>query len=278
MVKSILVGLDGSAYSQTAVELGLQWAKRCDALLVGIGVLDEVTIRGYEFLRLGLLHSDPRNWDAGLVADARRKVEQFLERFALRCAKEQVACKVLEDDGVPDEQIVLEAQRYDLILLGRKTYFHFETEEGFDDTVQKVLKHTPRPLVTVPEVLSNSGPVLVAYDGSLEAARAVHAFQATGLGEGCDVHVLCVDTAFTEAARRADRAAEFLSFHGIQAKAVPVASAEQPAKVILDQVRKLDPRLLVLGAYGQRGWREFLFGSVTGSLLKTSPVPLFLYH
>jgi nucleotide-binding universal stress UspA family protein len=278
MMKSILVGLDGSAYSRTAVELGLQWAKRSDALLVGLGVIDEVTIRGYEFLRLGPPQSHPKHWDGDLVADARRKVELFLERFALRCAEEQVAYKVLEDVGAPDEQIARESQRYDLILLGRKTYFRFETEEGFDDTARKVVQLAPRPVVTVPEVVRQTGPVLVAYDGSLQAARAVQAFQATGLGEDCDVHVLCVDPVFTAAARDADRAAEFLRFHDCKAVAHPLASEEAPDKVILEQVRKLDPRLLVLGAFGTRGWREFLFGSVTGSLLKTSPVPLFLYH
>jgi nucleotide-binding universal stress UspA family protein len=58
----------------------------------------------------------------------------------------------------------------------------------------------------------------------------------------------------------------------------PLASTEPPAHVIPEHVRQRDPGLLALGAYGQRGWREFLFGSVTGSLLKASPVPLFLYH
>jgi hypothetical protein len=87
---------------------------------VGIGVLDEVTTSGYEFLRPGPPQSHPLCWDADLVTEARRKVEQFLGRFALHCAEQQVACKVLEDVGTPDEQIALEAQRYDLILLGRE--------------------------------------------------------------------------------------------------------------------------------------------------------------
>ncbi len=278
MLKSILVGLDGSAYSQTAVELGLHWAKRHDALLVGLGIIDEITISGYEFLRLGPPRSTPRYGDTNLLADARRKVEQFLERFALRCAQEQVACKVLEDVGDPPAQIALEAQRYDLILLGRKTYFRFETEEGFDDILKKVLQRSPRPVVTTPESFRNRGPILIAYDGSLQAARAVQAFQATGLGEGCDVHVLCVDPTFTAAARDADRAAEFLRFHDCKVVAHPLASQDPPDQVILEQVRKLEPCLLVLGAFGTRGWREFLFGSVTASLLKKSPVPLFLYH
>jgi nucleotide-binding universal stress UspA family protein len=277
MLKSILVGLDGSAYSTTAMELGIQWAKRFDALLVGIGVIDEVTISGYDFIRLGSSRY-PKNWDVNLVADARRKVEQFLERFALRCAEEQVACKVLEDVGFPEEQIILESQRFDVVLLGRKTYFNFQTQEGFDDTLQKVAKRCPRPVVTVPENLRGGGPVIVAYDGSLQAARTLQAFEATGLGQDCEVHVLCVDVDFKEAARHANRGAEFLRFHDVKATAQPMASEELAAKVILEEVRKCDPRLLVMGAYGQRGWREFLFGSVTSILLRSSPVPVFLSH
>ena len=37
MLKSILVGLDGSPSSGAAVELGIQWAKQFNALLGGIG-------------------------------------------------------------------------------------------------------------------------------------------------------------------------------------------------------------------------------------------------
>ena len=44
MLKSILIGLDGSPLIPTAVELGIQWAKRFNALLVGLGIVNEVTI------------------------------------------------------------------------------------------------------------------------------------------------------------------------------------------------------------------------------------------
>jgi nucleotide-binding universal stress UspA family protein len=46
MLKSVLIGLDGSDYSTAAVELGIRWAKQFDALLVGLGIIDEPTIRG----------------------------------------------------------------------------------------------------------------------------------------------------------------------------------------------------------------------------------------
>ena len=37
MLTSILIGLDGSAYSDVAVELGIQWAKRFNAHVGGAG-------------------------------------------------------------------------------------------------------------------------------------------------------------------------------------------------------------------------------------------------
>jgi nucleotide-binding universal stress UspA family protein len=273
MLKSLLVGLDGSPYSETAVEMGLRWAQRFDALLVGLGIIEEPAAAVPEPVPFG--PGEYKAYRDAVLADARRKAERFLEQFALRCAGAKVACKLLEDVGMPWEQIVREAERYDLVLLGKRTYFHFEQETEVDDTLTRVVKHSPRPVVTAPEVLSGKG-VLVAYDGSLAAARALQSFQALGLDESEEVHVVSVAPSYGEAARCADRAAEFLRLHEVNARAVPVASDAHPAEVIMDQVRQLSPRLLVMGAYGRPAWREFLFGSVTQALLKRSPVPVFL--
>jgi nucleotide-binding universal stress UspA family protein len=210
--------------------------------------------------------------------EAQVKVEQFLERFALRCTEAGVPSKLLEDVGLPWEQILVEAQRYDLILLGQQTYFHFETQPSPCETLHKVLKNSPRPVVTTPEKLTGDSAILVAYDGSLQAARALQAFQASGLHGGQDVHIVSVAEDHTEATRHADRAAEFLRFHEVKAVVHPLASFARPADVILEQVRQWNAGLLVMGAYGQPTLREFFLGSVTRTVLKESRLPLFLYH
>jgi hypothetical protein len=38
MVRSILVGLDGSAFGDSALQFGLGWAQRTGASLVGLGM------------------------------------------------------------------------------------------------------------------------------------------------------------------------------------------------------------------------------------------------
>lgn len=277
MLKSILIGLDGSAFSTSAIELGIRWARRSDALLVALGVIDEPTIRGPEPIPLGGV-AYKHHRDEARMHEAQVKVEQLLERFALRCAEAGVPAKLLEDIGTPAERIVVEAQRFDLVLLGQQTYFQFETQGSPCETLQKVLKNCPRPVVTAPEQLAGGNAVIVAYDGSLQAARALQAFQASGLHVGLEVHIVSVANDHVEAARHADRAAEFLGFHQIRSQVHPLATNAPAAEVMLEQVRVRDAGLLVMGAYGQSTLREFFLGSVTRSVLRDAHIPIFLSH
>jgi nucleotide-binding universal stress UspA family protein len=275
MLKNILIGLDGSAFSDSAVELGFRWARQFNAFLIGLGVVDEPSVRDSGAVPSGA--SGGGSVDAG-ADEARRRVAEFLERFAIRCLEASVPAKLVEKVGLPSERILLEAQRYDLILLGQQSYFQAATHQSPCATLEKVLRNSPRPVVTVPAKLADGTSVVVAYDGSLQAARAVQAFQALGLDRSEPVHVVSVAAEHATAARHADRAVEFLRSHEINVTPRPLASAAPPAEVILEQARQLGARLLVMGAYGQPAIREFFFGSVTRTVLKESPVPLFLYH
>jgi nucleotide-binding universal stress UspA family protein len=121
MLRSILVGVDGSEYRTAAVELGIQWAQRSGAVLVGLGIIDAPTICKPEPVPLGGSAYKVHH-DASLLADATHKVGQFLEHCARRCAEADVACQILQDIGLPTERILLEAQRYDLIMLGQSAW------------------------------------------------------------------------------------------------------------------------------------------------------------
>jgi nucleotide-binding universal stress UspA family protein len=277
VLRSILIGLDGSSYSQSALELGIEWARRFDATIAGLGIVDKPAIFQPEPEPIGA-STYKQDADEARFARATHQVQQFLEQFSLRCAAAGVSSKVLEDVGEPYEQIVLEAQRYDLIILGKQTYFHFATQEGPCETLKKVLKNSPRPVVRVPEKLEAGETIMVAHDGSLQAARVLQAFQAIGLADGRDVHVVTVGKDHVEAFCHADRAAEFLASHGIKTTTHAIVASAAVAKLLLDQLSRLGVGLVVMGVYGQPVLKEFFLGSVTRTFLKESPVPLFLYH
>jgi nucleotide-binding universal stress UspA family protein len=277
MIRTILVGLDGSASSVAAVDLGVRWAIRFNALLVGLGIIDEPAICRPE--PTGIWGSSYKQRSDELrLADARCQVDKFLEKFARHCADAGVPCQALEDVGHPYKQILLEAQRFDLILLGHRPRYHFETQERDTDTLRKVLLGGTRPVVVVPEHIPGERSVLVAYDGGPSAVRALQAFQASGLAQGCEVHVLSAAVDLATAEQHVARAIEYLHHHTIEAKACPVVTSAAPARAILDQVRQCGAGLIVMGAYGRSRVREVLFGSLTRTLLRESSVPLFLCH
>jgi nucleotide-binding universal stress UspA family protein len=276
MLKSLLVGLDGSEHDDPALGVAILWAKRFDALLVGMGCVDEPGLHGPEEYLVGEAYFARLN--TALLTDTRKRIEGVLSRAALRCSEAGVAFKPLEDVGTPYVQILMEAQRYDLIVLGRRTHFRMGWEDEADDTLTRVLAESPRPLIAVPDRPGHGEAVVVAYDGSLQAARALASFEASGLGQGRAVHVVSVSDSKQDALRRADRAVEFLLHHGIEAAPHPVDTSVPPAEAILRKVQYLEAGLLVMGAYGQPVLREFFLGSTTRTILEKGTVPTFLFH
>lgn len=273
-LRSILTFLDESPSTTAAVEVGVAWGKRFGALVTGLAVVNEPLIRGSRGTG-PMLPSYQGAYDQ-LLLEARHAAEQRLDRFSRRCLAEGVSYKLLEDTGVPGEQFMREAQRYDILLVGRDAHFGGGVGE---ESLGHFLRHTPRPLVAVPPGGPTSGPVLVAYDGSPEAARALHAFVASGLASLGDVHVLTLsEESPLCAAKIADLAVEFLRFHEIAAAPLPLVGLNPASKIILGHARDLRAGLIVMGACGQSRLHEYLLGSVTRTLLRESGLPLFLYH
>jgi nucleotide-binding universal stress UspA family protein len=278
MLKSLLIGLDGSGGNRSVLELGLRWAKRFDALAIGLAVLDEPGIRTS---RAALFGGQDWHWTDPVplfLSGSRQRIDQFLHQFTERCGEAGVACGTLEDLGTPYVQILIEAQGCDLVLLGRKTHFDYGHVDEPDETLGKVIQDSPRPVVAVPETLGGGEAVVVAYDGSLQSARSLYAFEASGLGSSRKVHVVSVAEGHKDAARHADRAVKFLCLHGLEATPHAVETSVPTAEVILHKVDHFQAGLLVMGAYGKPVLREFFLGSVTRTVLDESPVPVFCYH
>ncbi len=277
MLRSMLIGLDGSVYSNAAIELAIQWAQRFDALVTGLGVVDEPAICKCEPVPIGVGYLKVER-DQHLLAKARRRVQELLAKFAQRCDSEGVRYKVIEDVGTPETQIVQNSKQYDLIVLGQKTYFGFESQPWPDETLQNVLRQSSRPVVVVPDTIGDGKAIVIAYDGSPQADRALQAFGTLGLAGGEDAHVLSIHSNHTTAEQQAGQAVDFLKSHGVSAFSHPSEPTTSVDKIILEKVQQLQVRLLVMGACGRPLWQKYVFGSTTTSVLEACPVPLLLCH
>lgn len=276
MLRTILVGVDGTASGEMALELALRWATRAEAMVVGLGIVDEPGLHGPEEYLIGERFFAPVN--TALLKESQHRVVRLLDRCTLRCVERGVAFKPLEVVGAPHEVILNESQRFDVIVLGLETHFRQGWDTTPDDTFERVLAGSARPVVGVAPNPPESGPILVAYDGSVQAARALSSFVATGLGEHEAVHILSVGKIHRDAALIAERAHDYLSSHRRHAEARVVETTRSPAEVILETAHEGRYSLVVMGALGQPRIREVLLGSTTRSVLRQAGCPVFLDH
>jgi len=275
MLRSALVALDGSAYSETAADLAIDWARRYGARLLGLGILDAPTIQRAEPVPLGA-GAYKKARDEARLADAQRRVADFLADFRARGQAARVAVEVLEDIGDPADRILREAQRCDVVILGRETHFHFETQEQPDETLARVLRGSSRPVVVVPRSVPEGQGVFLAYGGGREAARTLQTFQLLGLAAGEAIEVVTIHRDGAEAEALVNLAGEYLTAQGALHRLHPIASATPPADVLLEQLRRARPRLLVMGAQGHHPLRDLFGTSVTRAVIRACPVPAFI--
>lgn len=278
ILRSILVSIDRSSDNTPAMELALDWARRFEAELVGVGFIDEYGIEvAQEYLyREGLIPSV----NPPLIDRVQQDYRRVLEQYAARCAEAGVSCTTPTGTGLSLDRVLFEAQRHDLILMDRLKILVPGYEGPKTQNMSRILKNSPRPVVIVPPhgVGARRDEVLIAYDGSLQAARALYAATFSVLEADTKVHIVSVATSRAEAARAADHAIAFLRLHQVDAVPHPIESSESPGAVLLEQADILGSGLIVMGAYGEPVLREFFLGSVSRTLLDESRVPVFLAH
>jgi len=277
MARSFLIGIDGSPHGDAAVEFGLRWAGDYKCRLTGVSVIDEPDMSSGELVPIGggAFKADR---DHTRIKRASEQTAKWLDAFSARCKAAGVAASAVTESGDPVAMLSLEAQRHDLVLLGRQTHFRFESQDSPDDVLQQLIRHAPRPVVAVPLKPEGGRGIVIAYDGSLQSARAVQAFQATSLGVGRPVHVVHIGNSSGSGSPHACRAVEFLMAHGIAATIHSGRAADSVAHALVGACRDLGAGLVVMGAYGRSTMHEFFLGSVTRTMLAESPFPLFLYH
>ena len=127
------------------------------------------------------------------------------------------------------------------------------------------------PIANVPGAIGRN--VLIAWNGSREASRALHdALPLLAHAEA--VTLLVVDRDGI-----AEMAIDHLRRHEVKvAPDVVVHAGMEITDVILMEVERLGIDLLVAGAYGHSRVSEFLFGGVSRALLHQMAVPVLVSH
>jgi len=154
---------------------------------------------------------------------------------------------------------------------------------GASAVVGDVVMKASVPVLVVPESATSldlSAPMLVAWNGSSEAA---HALRAAVPLLACSCTVTLVNITQDREKGRADLpstdGAKYLSRHGIDCEIVEIPRGEAHiADTLFSAAQMRECGLMVMGAYGHSRLAEMLLGGVTRRILNAPQLPILLAH
>ncbi|RAI56105.1 universal stress protein [Roseicella frigidaeris] len=280
-LKDILVHLDASPRAAGRLRLAADLARRHDAHLVGLFVVDAL-LPAFAMADAG--NSAPLVGQVldQLRADALRAGAGVEAGFRDAMRREGLAGEWRLVEGALPEVLALHARYADLAILGQTD--PEASPPGAAQSVERVLFAAGRPVLLVPHdgsFESLGRHVLVGWNASREAARAV-ADALPILAAAERVTVLAVNPGDAPGAHGAEPGADIalhLARHGVKAEVEHVTASGLPDGVsLLNRAAELGPDLLVVGAYGHSRLRELALGGVTRTLLREMTVPVLMSH
>ncbi len=208
------------------------------------------------------------------------KARDFRERIEARLSAEDVRWDWVDDIGVTAPQMLEHAVLADLAVIGARDP---DGGKRASHLAATLALHCRAPTLVVPDNargMAVEGPAVVAWNGSLEASRALRAaVPLLACASGVTlVHITGSGTR-DEAQLPALSGARYLDRHGIDCEVVEIGREGGKVSTVLKRAAELrEASVVVMGAYGVPRLYETVFGGVTEEMLTDPEIPVLLTH
>ncbi len=276
MIKSILLSVDGSIYTEAVLRNGIHLARALEAKLRVLSVID---VRTFEWaMSLGADGFVPVIPSNAYLEESRKlheqKAEAVLQKSQEILEQEGVLFELEKASGSPVDVICEQSRTVDLIIMGARGEFARWESKMIGATLEAVSRQVNKPLLIVSKQFKPFTKILAAYDGSAMANKALALAGYFANKLGLPVIVLTVANKEKDARHIIDEAIKYLSNYEVQCQGVHVRGS--PYQKICDFAHENQIDLIIMGAYGSSRIKEAILGSTTESVMRKSQVPVLL--
>lgn len=206
--------------------------------------------------------------------EARKKVRAALEA---NLSQEDCSWDWVEVEGFTQDAFVSQTALADIAVVTlEEPDFPFETAEPF---LNHVVTNSAAPVLAMPKDATSFNPfgkVLIAWDGSFEAAKAVRKSLPL-LNKAEDILALSVGEV-TPGKPSLKDLARYLSHYGIKISVDEVADKGTVSDRLTETARAIDASYIVMGAYGHSRLLQTILGGETRRMLTQSAIPIIFAH
>lgn len=286
VIKSILIPVDATHTSEYVLNAGLNIAELSNATVKVLYVEDMMRLLEWQPVELmaaalttssNLPHGKPTLEQLEVEKEFVKESDYLRELYEASFSEAALEKYFLTKRGRVDEEIINLSKTVDFIIIGKrssKTFPHGSKEPG--PVTENLLRHTTKPVLVVPPHSKLNRQILIGYDGSKTAQRALSLGAEMAILLGAKIIVVSVGDDIDRASPPLDDAKEFLKPYHLDVDYIVDFDSNKPWEPILIEAKNFDVGLIVIGAYGESRLFELIFGSTTREVLKGSHCPVLL--
>lgn len=276
MIKSILLPIDGSVYTEAQVQCTVELAHAFDAR---VSVLSIVDVRIFEWAVVmgtdGFVPMIPSNiYKEESKKILESKAAAVLEKCSGILNRENVQFDTEKVSGAPADIICEKAPLTDLLVIGVRGEFAKWKKNLVGATLDAVMRQWNKSILITPKKFRSISCILFAYDGSERSNKALQLVGLFATQLGAPVTILSVHDKEKLRNKLLEEAQNYLAAY--KCKVEVVGSSGNPEKEIIRVANERKCDLIVMGAFGHSRIREAILGSTTEQVIRKSEVPVLL--
>ena len=274
MIKRILVGLAGTTFTPAAIQRAVALAKAHDAEVTGVTVLDLHRLRGLaQPLPAGSGH--PSQQSDRPIAVSPDSIEESIQRLEQSCKEAGVKCRQLQETGDAFTTLIDAARYHDLIVFGLGGVLKYAFPgDGQHDQLLRLIGAGVRPLIAVSEEFRPISRVLIAYNGSMESAKAMKRFVQMRLWPEAELKVMTFNSSDDRAYELLLAAEEYCCAHGF--RVCHQSNPGDPKVLLLPAATLWQADMIVMGNSARSVLVRKVLGDTLLTTLTETKIPLYL--
>jgi nucleotide-binding universal stress UspA family protein len=275
MIKKILIGLGGTPFTDVAIQRAIELAKRHEATLTGVTVLDRE--------RLEKVGPVPVGGGAFAQKMRKKRVELSLERiqsvintFEKSCSNNEIKYTIERETGDPFELMVTHSRYHDLTIFGLRSLFDYGLTPEPEDALIRIITEGIRPILANASQYREVKRVLVAYSGSMESSNAMRRYIQLSPWPEASIRVIHIRKKLSpeEAHELVADAANYCGQHGYAVDTAVVKGSPRKTLLVYAQENNFD--LIVMGNSIRKLFLRSIIGDTVLDIIRDADRPLFL--
>lgn len=277
----VLACIDGSALTEAVCDYATWISEKTEAplkLLHTINHHHETSIKSDFSGNIGLGSQEHLLEEITDLEQQQSKLKLKQGKLILQAATEHIEKKGVfptqtQRHGDLIEAVIDLEQSIRVLVLGLRGQVHESQENQIGAKLEAVVRSLHRPILIVNDAFKTPERIMIAYDGSESADKAVEMVASSPLYDGLTCHLVCVNNNEATASKLLEQAtARLKSANNIEVITAKLKGKADQELCAYQQQHNID--LTVMGAFSHTRLHDMLLGSFTHKMLINTKKPL----